>query len=152
MKKSIRIPLLMFGLALTACGNSVGDRFVLYYAHDFTGNQTSPYSPHCTVLQVESDGQVGEISQDVTPPAAIHLLGTHGELKPVTARCFEYLTQPDGTRVKTLTGETVISGTERRNPTVYVGSSENVSASVIARFKAQPHIKTSGIYPVVQFK
>jgi len=150
--KNSALLLLMFSLTLTACGNYIGDRFLFYRAHDFTGNQTSPYSPHCTVLQVASDGQVGEISQDVTPPAATHLLGTHGELKPVTARCFEYLTQPDGTRVKTLIGETVISGTERRNPIVYVGSSENVPANTISKFKAQPNIQTSGIYPIVQFR
>ncbi len=151
MKKSALLPLL-FGLGLTACGNYVGDRFVLYYAHDFTGNQPSPYSPHCTVLQVESDGQVGEISQASTPPAAIHLLDTHGELKPVTARCFEYITQSDGTRVKTLTGETVINDTGRRNPIVYVGSSENVPENVIAKFKAQPNVTTNGMFPIVQFK
>lgn len=151
MKKSALL-LLLFSLGLAACGNSVGDRFVIYLAHDFTSNQPSPYSPHCTVLQVESDGQVGEISQDSTPTDAVHLLGTHGELKPVTARCFEYVTQSDGMRVKTLTGKTVISGTERRNPTVYVGSSENVPANVVAKFKAQPNVTTSGTYPIVQFR
>jgi len=151
MKRSALFPLL-FGLGLTACGNYIGDRFVIYLAHDFTGSKSSPYSPHCTVLQMESDGQVGEVSQDVTPPAAIHLLVTHGELKPMTARCFEYLTQPDGTHTKTLTGETVINDTSYRKPTVYVGSSEDVPASVIATFKRQPNVTTSGVFPIVQFK
>lgn len=151
MKKSALLPLL-FGLGLTACGPSLNGNTILYYAHDFTDSQTVPYGTHCTVLQVKTGGHVGEVIQESKPQADKYLLDVREGIKPLTARCFEYVTQPDGTRVKTLTGETVINDTGFRNPTVYVGSSENVPASVIAKFKAQPNVTTSGIYPIVQFR
>lgn len=143
---------LLFVLGLTACEPTFNDPKIVYYTHDFTDDKAQPYGTRCTVIQVEAGGHFGEVIQESRLKADAYLIEAREGVTSLTARCHKYLAQPDGTQVKTLSSETIVNDLGPRKPIILVGSSENVPAKVIARFKAQPNVTTSGVYPIVQFR
>lgn len=150
-----RWPAALAGLSvlLTAC-LSTTDPLAAYLGYDFTGKQGSPLSAHCTVLRVEVGPQAGELNTATDQWTSLqhpYIVDTRFA-GPVTARCFEYVVQADGQRVKTETGRTVIGVSRRVSGTVDVGSSEGVPASVTNAFKAQSDITTTGLFPILQVR
>lgn len=135
------------------CACSHGLPLETYVGHDFSGiHDNTPFSSECTALHVElAGGQSRDIEQD--SPLGLpgrHLYLSHGgDAGVVTVTCAKVVLI-EGRRSSVETGRTTVNlGSNTDGGRILIGSSQNVDAVLLERYRRRRQPQTTGVFPIV---